>query len=258
MWTTELELGLGEAAQVRIGPACITVQRLAGEWRVAREEYAAGVDSKVSRVDLEDILHREKVDRITAQEHDTRLVFRPVCADQAVVTKPESPFHIPALQRAAVFVGTPLWFRIHNPVSVIDLLDCAIIQPHRTWFGPNTREGELCYSSRTFCRLNLEGTEPLPHRALTRVHIINDSAHSLHLQRMRIPAPQLALYRDSADRFWTQDLTFHRTDEGGYDFASMRLHDGPPQHVSDATRVAPPRVVHEGHQLVRVFSAFFD
>ncbi len=258
MWTSEVELNIGEAAEVTIGPARIVVQRLVGEWRIAREEIATATGNSIDPLPLESALDAERVERITASHQDRKLAFRPMLADGPVVTKPELSFHVPANGRTAVFVGTPLWFRIHNPQSVIDLLDAPIVLPYRTWFGPNTREGELCYSSRTFCRLDLEGTEPLPHRALTLVNIVNDSAESLHLQRMRIPVPQLALYRDSMHRFWTQDVTFHRTDEGGYDFAAVRLHDGPPAHAKDAERVAPPRNVKSDHQFVRVFSAFFD
>lgn len=258
MWTSDIDLTLGEAVVLEIGPARVTVQRLVGEWRIAREEREVENRNSIRPVPLEDILSMEQVERITASEEDHKLSFRPMCADRPVVTKPELPFHVPAGQRATVFVGTPLWFRIHNPISVLDLLDAPIVRTHQTWFGPNTTEGELCYASRTFCRLSLEGTDPLPHRALTKVQIVNDSAESLHLQRMRIPAPQLALYRDVEQRFWTQDLTFHRTDEGGDDFAALRLHEGQPEYAREAQRVAPPRIVREGHQLVRAFSAFFE
>src|SRR5439155_1571474 len=76
-----------------------------------------------------------------------------------------------------------------------------------TWYGPNTREGELCYSSKTFCRTHLADLPLRPHRVLTPVSIQNNAKDPLLLEQLSLPLPYLSTYVDENGSLWTEEIT---------------------------------------------------
>jgi hypothetical protein len=82
-----------------------------------------------------------------------------------------TPLYVPPAEIATIFVRSPLWLRIEVGDALIALQEVPMLRPSDTWFGPTTMEGELCYASQTYARLNLEKLPIGPHHAGTQVTI---------------------------------------------------------------------------------------
>ena len=117
-------------------------------------------------------------------------------------------------------------------------------------------EGELCFASRTLWRLRPDDEPLRPHRALTAVRIVNRASSALSIERLKLPAPHLALYQAADGTLWTQDVRYVRSE--GDDFAALRLRDRAPAGAEGAVRLAEPRERREEHGVVRAFQSLFD
>ena len=71
-----------------------------------------------------------------------------------------------------IYVSSPVWIRLETATGTL-LDELPTIRQSDTWHGPNTREGELCYASRTFCRTNIDALPIRQNRALSPVIIYN-------------------------------------------------------------------------------------
>ena len=111
----KIQLQVGEPRRVQIGPLLLNLQRLVGEWRVAREQsHTNGEGVGIPQLDDEpmDMLNLEGMERFAVSGADGAITVLPVLADRPVVARPEHPFHLPAGEEVNVFVSTPLWARI--------------------------------------------------------------------------------------------------------------------------------------------------
>jgi hypothetical protein len=258
LWFGRFDLDDGHVGCWQVGPLTMWIQRLHGEWRIAREvgEDANADASSVKMLgqDAIDLLCKADVDRYgVSNQPSAELTVMPMLADKAVVARPEKPFHLPAGQAVSVFVGSPLWLQIS--VDGVLLCDAPIFAPSSTWFGPNTMEGELCYASRTYLRIDRRLVHCFPHRAMTTVHINNRSAQPLDIESLRLPVARLALY-EANHELWTQDVTFECEKDGA--FAALQVEDEPPSLVRNATLVSAARDPSRSNLVVRAFSAIFS
>jgi hypothetical protein len=258
-WHGQFELSEGSAGRWRIGPLSLWIQRLKGEWRIARETAEDPLDGGLELeipAHVDDLLTRETVDRFGMSADSRALEVAPATADRSVVARPEKPFYLPGGERVTVFVGSPLWVKISVGSPPVLLLDQPIFRPSDTWFGPTTMEGELCYASRTYLFLNLKSVPRRPHRALTVVTILNRSDTQLNIESLNLPVSRRYLYRGSDGQLWTQDVIFERDRDG--DFAALRSKKLPPSRVKDASLVAGPRHDGEENVVMRAFSEIFS
>ena len=258
-WYGRFELQGCQVGKWRIGPLTLWIQRLQGEWRIAQQTTEDPMDDGLALqipADEGDLLRMDAVDRFGVEGQSPLVELSPALADRPVVARPEKPFHVPAGEKVTVFVGSPLWVTITAPPAAAPLLDQPIFRPSDTWFGPTTMEGELCYASRTYLRLNLETVVRRPHRALTVVNILNRSETSLSIESLKLPVARLTLYQSADGQLWTQDVTFERDKDG--DFAALRVRKRTPGHAGDATLVAQPRQTNGDNPVVRAFSAIFS
>ncbi|HKI73693.1 MAG TPA: hypothetical protein VJ998_03575 [Pseudomonadales bacterium] len=129
-------------------------------------------------------------------------------SDRPVVARPNQPIHLPSGEHITLFVGTTLWLELTRGRDL--LLDLPLARLSDTWFGPNTREGEVCYACPTHARLSMEGIAANPYKAITPVEIRNQADSPLVMDQFNLPVPYLALYRDD-DRHWTSKVTITRT-----------------------------------------------
>ena len=176
-------------------------------------------------------------------------------ANRPVISRPVTPFHLPAGEEATLFVSTPVWLHLAAAKPLRDLTDVPIQRPSDTWFGPSTREGQLCYDSRTSGRLHLEEVPQRPHRAVTRVVIRNDGSDALRLERLSLPAPFLAVFEADDGLLWTTPVTLVREPSG--EMGTVKIHENPPQEARHARRLSPPREKPTHASLVRALSALF-
>jgi len=129
------------------------------------------------------------------------------------------------------------------------------VRPSDTWFGPSPDDGELCYASRTSCRLDLGALSLRPHRALTAVRVKNRASGPLLLERLNLPVVYLPLFCSAGGVLWTRDVTFDYIQ--GQDYAPLNYGAATPAHADGAELVSPPRHAPSGSLVTRVFSSLF-
>jgi hypothetical protein len=257
-WWGSFQIAHERAGCWRIGSMELWIQRLRGEWLIARktdesaEEDRLSVDMNAAVVDL---LELEAVSRFGVSSESEDMILTPLLADRSVITSPVKPFYIPAGETLTVYVGSPLWVRVEVGSPPLALAEFPIVRPSDTWFGSSTYRGELCYASRTACRLRLDDLPVHPHRAVTAVEIKNRASAALLLERMKLPVGYLSLFQDDQQTFWTRDLSIvHDEGEG-----RNPIHHGAdvPTHAGKAVLVSRPRHRSGDNLAMRVFSSLF-
>jgi hypothetical protein len=248
VWWGQFDLAVGETFVRTIGPMNLRIERTPHEWRTLLARRDAGPEA-VRR-------DEEEPERFAFGETKGPLSLTPVVADRAVVTRPLSPLHVSPNGSVTLYVSTPIWIRIEVDDPPVLLNDRYIVRPSDTWFGPSTREGDLCYDSRTAGRLALAEVPVRPERALTAATIHNLTERLLPLDRISLPAPQLAMYVDSSGMLWTGDITLVKSDDE--ELAQLTLGDGPPGLAPAAKLVSEPREAGETGGLFRAFGAIFQ
>ncbi len=180
------------------------------------------------------------------------LTLEPHLADRAVVSRPLAPTELPPRHSTTLLVSTPLWVRLRSGESQLAELPTARLSD--TWFGPNTRHGELCYAAHTRARLRLENSADSPFRALTPVTITNNGGDNLKLDRINVPVTHLSLYCDG-QRFWTSAIAINR--ERNLISANVQIDEHAPALCPDARKVAEPRRPLRGGVLERAVDLLF-
>lgn len=208
-WFGEKELEEGCAMLLRLGPLSVWLTRLADEWRVASTNNDDLCDTSCSLETVEVDSEPSKAQRLRfpTQSAGTRILIQPRLADRPVVARPEHPLLIPPGDGADVFVSSPLWVGLELPSPSRLLVEIPTTRPSDTWIGNDTRNGQVAYASRTVARLTPENLPFWPHRAVTRISIHNRNSTVLAVERLSIPAPNLALYIDTKGVFWTPAVT---------------------------------------------------
>jgi hypothetical protein len=274
-WWGSFDIPMGRAGRFRVGPVALWVLRRPNEWRV-RTEHVDGGEHTISaevpaaiertrgsartatwighRKDGEPV-HVEapetSVTRYVTASDTTRLRLLPVLPDRMVVTRPEKPLTILPRTKVTLYVGSPVWARLLQGEDEA-LGDVPLSPPKEAWLGPNTREGELCYATRTYGRLALEDVLLSPHRVMTAVTIENRIEQPFVCEQVNLPVRRLSVYATSGGRLWTEAVTLERVGE----LAKLILDDKPPSVASDAVRVSGPRDFDDGG-MFRAFGTLF-
>lgn len=249
-----------ESRRWRLGPLTLVVQRLAREWRVCWERSEDPLDSALEICRPADAIEpgvAPNLSRFALGSTDESLRLVPALADRPVVTHPQTPFHVLPGEDVSLFVSTPIWVRIEVGQPPRLLLELPTYRPSDTWLGPSTREGELCYASKTHCRLALDEVPFRPHRAVSLVRLRNRGSDSLLVDGLSLPAPCLSLFAGENGFLWTQLLTIERSgEERG--LASARLDEvAPPEAGTETAPVGAPREAREEGFVLRAFGALF-
>jgi hypothetical protein len=258
-WWGSLQVSMGTAARLRVGPATILIGRLESEWHIATE--TTGEPDDVA-LDLEvpaddpDLLARADVRRFGVSGQANGLTLSARLADRPVVAASQRPVELPPGETVTVYVGSPVWIHVEAAAPRRELFEMPLSRPADTWFGPNARVGELCYTSRTHYRLRLDEMPYKPHRAITSVLVENQASTPLLLESLKLPVTHLALYGTVDGRLWTQDVTLSRDDE--HELSPLRVRQGAPQHAENAVRIAEPRQPITDNLMVRAFSSLFS
>lgn len=256
-WWGRYDVPLGAVQRWRIGPLTLRVQRFAREWRLATERSTDYLDGTVAVAEAEaesDLREAPDLLRIGMQGTAGHLHLLPRLADRPVVSRPDAPFRVLGRDEVTLYVSTPLWLAVQTPDASTGLYELPIFRPSDTWFGANTREGDLCYATRTVCRLDLADVPFRPHRAVTAVRIVNRAESPLVLDRVSLPVGNLTLY-DADGALWTESLTLTRLPDE--DLAPVTLGKGPPAAAPGATRLAGPREEPPANLMIRAFSQLF-
>lgn len=240
-----------------IGERKLVIQRLPGEWNTWNIDTGAETRDAIDHGEStnQEPLGDEFLDRHlqTATMENIRVL--PALADRSIVTRPNVPLRLLGGEQTRIYVSTPLWFRVVTLPNESDLLDIPFWRPSDSWFGPSTREGEMCYAKYTEARMQLDLLEQRPLRAVTPVCINNKQKQALLIERLNVPVPLLSLYHHPQRGLWTEAVNVTR--EADDDTAELVLAKQAPPEVPNAHLVAGPRIASEKHTLIRSLGSLF-
>lgn len=256
-WWGEFELAESKVAHWQIGPLDLWIQHLKNEWRIAHsiknDPLLNDFKSLIPSND-EDLTTKENLARYGFSKSSNKLALKPILADRAIVTQPETPFSILPGEKITVYVSTPLWIQIQ--VSGKTLQEVPVFRPSDTWFGPSTLEGELCYASKTNCRLRLEELPSRLHRATTAVHIDNTQEKALLLENLNLPLKYLSLHQAEDGQIWTESVTFKQSHDSKLSY--LQVEKRLPLNIKIIEKISSSREKIDKNILVRAFSTLFN
>lgn len=246
----------GSSLELQLGPLELTVGRISRAWLLAVARTPEQEAGTPSHCQLRKGLPERFDERYIQAETPGRLRLEPALADQAIVVRPYQPVLLPGHEEITFYLSTPISIRIRAGQSAT-LLREVVSQPlSKTWFGPNTRNGELCLADRSHAVDQIEALPNRPHRAITPVHIRNATDMPLRLERVSLPVPLLSLYGAADGSLWTQQLSLVR--EQADDRARVAIKGLPDSAGEPLTRLSGPRQEPgRSNPVLRVFSALF-
>ncbi len=259
-WWGEIRFAPGEQRLWEIASLRMRVERGAHEWHIRFREgepcelgaTRCGVDAQGEIGGEENAIEERYLFRRTGES----LWLSPALAPRKVVVRPLTPLRVPAGERVSLFVTTPIWIQFRIAKEAKLFRELAMERPSDTWFGPNTRTGELCYAARTPGRLEFEALQPEPQSAVTCVDIRNDSDEMLTFDRVNLPVTYLGLYRDAYNRLWTPTISLIQEEQG--ELAKVEIGNEPPPMVPRTVHLSGAREQAQEGLLVRAFQALFD
>jgi hypothetical protein len=254
-------LAEGQTGKWTIGPLTLWVKRLTREWRIAFERTDETEQTLVESAaparaeEIEAAEARLTFERFLMRATTQALHLSPALADRSVVVRPATPFHLLARQETTVFVSSPLWVKIEVGDEKRMLKEIPILRPSDTWFGPSTREGELCYSSRTQARMTEDELPFRPHLALTPVTIGNESQAVLNVEKINLPVTYLSLYCAAGWAVWTDGLEVKLAESA--QTATVNILPGPPAQAQKPVLTFPPRLTAGRGVFTRAMGSLF-
>ena len=258
-WWGTFDLSKEGVLQKEIGPLWLAIQQDKYEWQVYYERIAEWNDAPTAP----EITHSESFllgdetlkERYVLNNNTQQVILMPTLADRAVVARPATPFYVPARQAATIFISTPLWITISLGEEEMRLTEIPILRPSDTWFGPDTRTGELCYATRTSARMAISELPKRFQRATTAVQLHNDSDSHLFLERINLPVPYLEIYEADDHHLWTQAVKMVREEDS--ETATLKILSGPPTQIHGAKLLSHPREQIKEKTIIRTISGFF-
>jgi hypothetical protein len=254
-WWEPAEVAPGERLECQLGTLKLSIGHADDEWSlttsaIAEDEASASATFKSAR-GLPDAID----ERFVHAGESNQVTLLPMLADRPVVIRPRQPVFLLSGQTITLYLSTPVWLKIMVGEPPVLLKELPALRLSDTWFGPNTREGELCYAGRTHARHDPKELPDRPHRAITPLTIHNKAAGPLPLEKISLPVPMLALYGDAGGKLWTQAVTLTR--EGQSDLASVRIDSSQKANGPELTRLAGPRQEPGRGGMTRAFSLLF-
>lgn len=257
VWWGRYEIAPGQAGRWKIGPLCLWAENREQEWMITTDSAPEPLDTEIEiACPLVDEAPPEggTIRRFATQQTVGDFWLTPMLADRPVVARPEVPFHLLPGEELTLYLSTAAWVRMEVGKGRQPLTDLPTFRASDTWFGVSTREGELCYASRTKVRLNRENLTPHPSRAITAVHLRNRGEDTLKLERIALPVPSLSLFSDDHGSLWTESISVERTKDGK--MGELKLAGTAPSEATGARLVAEPRIQEPQNVLVRALSSW--
>lgn len=252
-WWGSFELKEKQARYWEIGPLLLGIERRAHEWNIASHSSNESdktnlkiASEECSAFPPEHLQFR----RFIFHQSTTAITLTPILADRPQVSRAEIPFYLPANESVTIYVSSPAWVRLEAGSLNVFLDEIPSMRLSDTWYGPNTREGELCYSNLTFCRTHLTDLPVRPHRVLTPVIIHNHAKTPLLLERLSLPLPYLSIYADSSGGLWTEEIVVRNE---AHDKHIVKQSKGAPGIAPNASLVSQPRSALKPHNLMTLF-----
>jgi len=214
-WWGTIDFCEGEQRFLRCADLCLQLRSLPHQWWLG---YAWQDEVNQFEPELEQGLVAEEAEpfdneqRFVFAELPKLLTVKPALADRPVVCRPVVSVTLLPFQEVTLFVCLPLWVQVWVADEAKPLFDIPTVRVCDSWFGPNTREGVISYASQVSEQLDVKPIANNKARAAIEVRIQNQSEQMLTLDKISVPAPNLSLYVDHEDQFWTPRITLVRRD----------------------------------------------
>lgn len=254
-WWQAARIEPGQRLECQLGPLNLQIGRGNDEWLL--ESAAIAEEDAPTQVSFANHKGMPEAanERFVHADESNQILLQPLLADRPVVIRPRQPVFLLSGQTITLYLSTPVWLQVMAGEPPVLLKETPVLRLSDTWFGPNTREGELCYAGRTHARHDPEELPDRPHRAITPLTIHNKAPSPLPLEKISLPVPMLALYGNADGKLWTQAVTLTR--EGHSDLASVRIDSKEPDAGKALTRLAGPRQESGRSGVTRAFSLLF-
>ncbi len=258
IWEAEVAMESGQTLHNELGGLRLWVTMLNAEWQVRIERYERVGEDTVWHQGLSHVVpgQEKTLQRFIRDEHETSIRFRPALASLPVVIRPYNPLHIPGEHTTTIYLSTVVWMQLMVGKDRM-LMELPVMEPSWTWLGRTTMEGELCYASQTYARLNDRALPRRPWRANSAVTIHNRGRKPLVVERLSLPTPMLALYQQQVrgDWLWTPGVRIEC--EKNLESASLSLDDEPPLVAGACQRVNEPRQASDKGHWVKAMDRIF-
>ncbi|MEQ8857998.1 MAG: hypothetical protein RIC56_05075 [Pseudomonadales bacterium] len=255
-WWVPREVPPAHTLACRIGPLMLDVHHGRGEWQLACSRGAEEDASADASLQLrEGGLGADGADRFMVADGDPTLTLIPLLADRPVVIRPRQPLFLPRGEEVTLYLSTPVTVCIRVGAAALRLREVASLILSDTWFGPSSREGELCYSGRTHARIDRSELPRRAHRVVTPVRVRNEADTPLPLEKLSLPVQVLSVYGGADGGLWSEPVSLVR-DEAS-DLAQLQVDEGAPDFAGPVTLLSGPREVRARGSLVRAFNVLF-
>lgn len=207
-WWGDFEFDVGQTRYWQLGQCLLCIERTSQMWRIAYRYWEKNTDQIKIAVDKIPGVTQDSFtfSRFSFQNTESKITLTPMLGNRSQVARPEFPFYISAFENVTLYVSSPAWIKIETGTPTIRLLEFSTLRLSDTWFGENTQEGELCYASRTRCRMELVRSELYSYRITSSIVIHNRSSENLLVQRIKMPLPSLSIYASQDNFLWTEDI----------------------------------------------------
>ena len=255
-WWKNFKLDPARWAHWRVGPLSLFARGTNTEVVFAWQSGADPLDNSLS-IDLasEREPDRETFEfgRYAVANETMQIQLLPMQPDRAFVVRPEMSLSLPAGEHLLLFVSTPVWVSVSLTGSPHEsLFATPSFRASDTWFGPNTLDGELCYSSKTLARTDVSDISVRPHRATTPIEIRNNGEDTLLIEQLRVPLPALAIYQGDDSRLWTDTVSLVREEDESS--ASMTVAANRSVSTAQRSLICEPRAPLEPGSIISAFS----
>ncbi len=237
-----------------LGPLLLGIKRLSHEWHVANDTQKNDLENSSLKIASETsptfTKETSRHNRYFFHKTEPSLHLIPTLADRSQVSRAETPFYLPVDEHVTIYVSSPVWVRIEVGDKRLMLDEIPSLRLSDTWYGPNTREGELCYSSPTFCRTSLAELPFRPHRVISPIIIQNHSKQPLLIEQLSLPLPFLSIYADMNGNLWTEEILVKNEP---HHKNTIRQGKGAPSIVPSAALVNHARLHLKAHNFMTLF-----
>ncbi len=213
-----VKLEMGQILHLRFGPLDLYVGHFFQEWRVSWKSSNDYMDNSfLFELPFNGSVPEDMQSQIRytySRPSNSFIKLTPILGDRAFVAKPTKPLMVLPGETVKIYMSIPLFVRVEleEPYALIE--EIPVLQSPRTWFGESTIVGEVCYSTRIKAVLDRRELVQRPYRATSQLIIENRGDDSLHVERLKVPAPYLSLYQNEDGHFLTSVIHYIRDSSG--------------------------------------------
>ena len=166
-WWAPRALPKGRTLEAVIGPLRIWLHHGEAAWIVAwqRDDDMHSMRLAIGESQAEPPEDNRQRHVLDTEAGLVRLL--PALMERPVVVRTLEPVFLSSGESTTLYISTPLSLSVCVGDAARPLCEIPTLRLSDTWFGPNTREGTVCFAARTHARTALAELPRRPHRAIS-------------------------------------------------------------------------------------------